>query len=69
MPKDRLAYLQSAVKQVLQDPAVIAEGERRQLYIDYRDPQQTQTLISILFDKLTPEKREQLKNVTLRKYH
>ncbi|HTK14054.1 MAG TPA: tripartite tricarboxylate transporter substrate-binding protein [Xanthobacteraceae bacterium] len=69
MPKDRLAYLQSAVKQVLQDPAVIAEGERRQLYVDYRDPQQTQMLISTLFDKLTPEKREQLKDVTLRKYH
>lgn len=68
MAPDRLAYLQDAVKQALQDPELIAEGERRQLYVDYRDPAQTRKLITDVFGAMTPEKREQLKEVSMRKY-
>jgi tripartite-type tricarboxylate transporter receptor subunit TctC len=68
LPPDRLAYLQNAVKQVMQDPAVIAETEKRQLYIDYRDPEQTGKLISEIFGSLTPEQRQQVKEVATKRF-
>jgi tripartite-type tricarboxylate transporter receptor subunit TctC len=66
MAPDRLAYHQDALKHVLTDPALIAEGERRPLYVDYRDPAQTQKLIAEVFGHMTTPKREQLKEVSLR---
>jgi tripartite-type tricarboxylate transporter receptor subunit TctC len=69
LPADRLAYLQDVVGQVLQDPGLIEEGERRQLYIDYRSPPQTAALIKTVYGSLTAERREKLKHITMQKYH
>jgi tripartite-type tricarboxylate transporter receptor subunit TctC len=65
---ERLAYLQNAVRNVMQDPELIAETEKRQLYIDYRDPEQTRTLIREIFGSLTPHERDQLKEVATKKF-
>jgi tripartite-type tricarboxylate transporter receptor subunit TctC len=68
VPADRLAYLQNAVKQVVSDPAVIAESERRQLDMEYRDPEQTRKLIDHIFGSLTPAQKEQVKEVATKKF-
>lgn len=68
LPADRLAFLQNAVKEVMQDPAIIAETEKRQLYIDYRNPEQTGKLISDIFGSLTPEQKQQVKEVATKKF-
>ena len=52
----------------MQDPAVTAETEKRQLYIDYRDPEQTRMLISQIFGSLTSEQKQQVKEVATKKY-
>jgi tripartite-type tricarboxylate transporter receptor subunit TctC len=41
MPADRLAFLQGAVKKMLADPGLIADGEKSQRYIDYVGPEET----------------------------
>jgi tripartite-type tricarboxylate transporter receptor subunit TctC len=42
LPHALLAYLQSAVKTALTDPALIAQGEKTKLFIGYVDPESTQ---------------------------
>lgn len=68
VPPDRLAYLQNAVKQVMQDPGVLAEAEKRQLYVDYRDPDQARQLIAEVFGSLTPEQKKQVKEIATKKF-
>lgn len=41
IPEDRLTYLQSAVKTALNDPTLIADGEKSQRYIGYIDAETT----------------------------
>jgi len=68
MPPDRLAPLQEAVKQVLNDPAIIAEGDKRQLYVDYRSPEQTRKLITEVVASVTPEEKARVKEIATKKY-
>lgn len=68
LPADRLSLLQDAVKQVLNDPAVLAEGDKRQLYVDYRTPEQTRKLIAEVVGSLTPEQKARVKEVATKKY-
>lgn len=62
---DRLAFLQSAVKKVLTDPAVIAEAEKGQRYIDYLDPEQTKKKVLSVVSSITPEQKRRAREIIL----
>jgi tripartite-type tricarboxylate transporter receptor subunit TctC len=66
MAPARLAFLQDAVKKVLTDPALIAEGQKSQRYIDYQDPETTRKKIEAAVSNLTPEQRAEIKQVVSR---
>jgi tripartite-type tricarboxylate transporter receptor subunit TctC len=66
VPAARLAFLQEAVKKVLTDPELIAEGQKSQRYIDYQDPETTKKKIDDAVGNLTPEQRAQIKQVLSR---
>lgn len=68
MPPDRLAHLRGAVRKVLTDPAVMAEGARTQRFIDYRDGETMQKLAVKILTSLPPERKAQVRDVVLRKY-
>lgn len=66
MAPARLAFLQDAVKKVLNDPELIAEGEKSQRYIDYQDPETTRKKINDAVANLTPQQRAEVKQVLSR---
>lgn len=66
LPPARLAFLQDAVKKVLTDPALMAEGEKSQRYVDYQDPETTRKKINDAVSNLTPDQRAQIKQVLSR---
>jgi len=68
MAKNRLAELQAAFKKVLTDPAVIAEGEKYQRYIDYVDPEKTRQMVHSVVASLTPAQKEQAIHIIIKKY-
>ena len=68
IPADRLAYLQSIVRKVLTDPALLAEGDRLERYIEYQDPETTKKRILGLLSEVNGERKERLKNVVMKKY-
>ena len=68
IPADRLAYLQNIVRKVLTDPALLAEGDRLERYIEYQDPEATKKRIMGLLAEVTGERKERLKTVVMKKY-
>jgi tripartite-type tricarboxylate transporter receptor subunit TctC len=69
VPKDRVDYLRAAVKKVLTDPKVIAEGEKSQRYIKYVDAKETEENALGVISKISPERKKLIQEVVLRKYH
>jgi tripartite-type tricarboxylate transporter receptor subunit TctC len=69
VPKDRLAYLRDAVKKVLTDPAVIAEGQKSQRYIKYVGAEETEKDALSLINEVAPDRKKLIQEVVLRKYH
>jgi len=67
MPAARLAYLQAAVKKVLTDPQVMAEGEKTQRYIDYQDPETTRKMAVAVVSSLNDDQRKKIKQVVEQK--
>ena len=63
LPAARLAYLQATVKKAISDPALIAEGERTQSYIDYIDAEPTREAALKVVELITPERRERVKGI------
>jgi tripartite-type tricarboxylate transporter receptor subunit TctC len=63
MSAGRLASLQTAVKQTLNEPALIAEGERSQRYIDYLDAATTRKNAQDVVSNITPEQRKRVQNI------
>jgi len=66
-PKDRLAFLQAAIKKVLTDKALIADGERTQRYVDFIGPEETKKIASSVGD-IPPDQRKRVIEVVLKKY-
>lgn len=60
LPKDRLAYLQEALRDVANDPKLIAEAQKFQRELDYRNPADTSTMIDHVINGVNPEKRKEL---------
>ncbi|HEY7386861.1 MAG TPA: tripartite tricarboxylate transporter substrate-binding protein [Beijerinckiaceae bacterium] len=63
LPPARLAYLQAAVKKALTDPALIAEGEKSQRYIDFVDAETTRKSTMKVVADVTPEQKERVKKI------
>ncbi len=63
MPAARLAYMQAAVKQALNDPALVAEGEKSQRYIDYLDAATTRKNAEDVVTNITPEQKKRVQNL------
>jgi tripartite-type tricarboxylate transporter receptor subunit TctC len=63
LPPARLAHLQAAMRKALTDPALIAEGEKSQRYIDFVDADTTRkSTLKVLAD-ITPEQKERVKRI------
>ena len=68
-PPERLAHLRAAIKKVLSDPEVIAEGAKSQRMIDFRDGETAHRTTVKLLTGLTPEQKSRVREVVLKKYY
>ena len=68
VPPDRLAYLQAKVKQVLTDPAIRAEGNRLERYIDFQSPEDTRARALSLINGMDADRKALLREVVMKKY-
>ena len=60
LPPARLAFLQEAVKKALNDPILVAEGEKTQRYIDFLDAEKTRKATLSAVTDLTPEQKKRI---------
>jgi tripartite-type tricarboxylate transporter receptor subunit TctC len=63
LPPGRLAALQAAVKETLNDPALVAEGEKSQRYIDYLDATSTRKSAQDVVTNISPEQRKRVQDI------
>ena len=68
IPPDRLAFLQEAFRKVLTDPAMRAEGDRLERYVDFEDGSVTKARALGVINGVTGDRKAQLKDVVMRKY-
>ena len=68
VPPDRLAYLQGVVRKVLTDPAIKAEGDRLERYMDYQSPEATRTRALGLINGMEADRKALLRDVVMKKY-
>jgi hypothetical protein len=62
IPPARLATLQAAVKETLHNPQLIAEGEKMERIIEYRDPVSThKNVVAVVGDVTSEQKARVLK--------
>jgi tripartite-type tricarboxylate transporter receptor subunit TctC len=66
MPKAKLAFMQAIVKKTLTDPAVVAEGEKTQRYIDYVEADATRKGVLRVITDLTPEQKKRVVDILLK---
>jgi tripartite-type tricarboxylate transporter receptor subunit TctC len=66
VPPARLSFLQEAVKKALTDPALVAEGEKSQRYIDFEDAETTRKRANAVVTELSPEQRSRVKTILSR---
>ncbi len=60
---ERLAYLRDGIKAALTDPALIAEGEKTQRYVDFIGAEDTRkATVSVVSDP-TPEQKKRMKEI------
>jgi tripartite-type tricarboxylate transporter receptor subunit TctC len=63
MPPGRLATLQAAIRETLNEPALVAEGERSQRYIDYLDAVVTRRNAQDVVTNISPEQRKRVQDI------
>jgi tripartite-type tricarboxylate transporter receptor subunit TctC len=63
LPAGRLVALQAVVKETLNEPALVAEGERSQRYIDYLDAGATRKNAQAVVTDITPEQRKRVQDI------
>src|ERR1700686_4086179 len=63
LPPGRLAALQAAVKQTLNAPTLVAEGENSQRYIDYLDAVATRRNAQAVVTDISPEQRRRVQDI------
>lgn len=67
-PADRLAFLRAAVKHVLTDPDVIAEGDKTGRIVEFREPEVARRKAASVLQDVTTEQKERIRDVALKKY-
>jgi hypothetical protein len=60
--------MRPAVSKVIQDENRLREAAQRKLYVDYKTPSETCTLISSIFSRATPALRASITEVATKKY-
>ena len=68
-PAERLAFLRAAIARVLTSPEVIAEGEKTQRYIDFRDGETAARIAQKVIGSTTAEQKARVREVVLKKYY
>jgi tripartite-type tricarboxylate transporter receptor subunit TctC len=68
MEADKLAYLQKVWKDILTDPAVIAEGKKTRRELDYATPQDVKKALNESLSSLTPAQLQMVNEVLFKKY-
>jgi tripartite-type tricarboxylate transporter receptor subunit TctC len=68
IPADRLAYLQKVWKEILTDPAIVAEGKKQSRELSYESPDAMKKIVNDLLDNLPADKLEQVREVLSKKY-
>jgi tripartite-type tricarboxylate transporter receptor subunit TctC len=63
LPSARLAFLQAAVKETLNEPALLAEGEKSQRYIDYLDAATTRKNARDVVSDITAQERKRVQDI------
>ena len=63
MPAERLAYLRNAVKTALTDPALVAEGEKTQRYMDFIDAEATRKATLSVVTDITPAQKKRVQEI------
>lgn len=66
MAPARLAFMQQAARDVLTDKEVVAEGEKRQRYIDFEDAETTRKRVLSVITDLTAEQRKRVVELLLK---
>jgi hypothetical protein len=61
-----MAYLQDAVKQALQNPQLIADGEKAERIIEYLDPVSTHKNAVAVVGSVTPEQKQRVLDIIAR---
>jgi tripartite-type tricarboxylate transporter receptor subunit TctC len=65
---DRLKYLQQVWKEILTDPALLAEAEKVQRPLSYEAPEKLNKTIKDILESLPPEKIKDINEVLQKKY-
>ena len=68
IPADRLAYLQKVWKDVLTDPALIAEGKKTHHEFDYQSPDKMKPIVRDLLETLPADQLEKVREVLVKKF-
>jgi tripartite-type tricarboxylate transporter receptor subunit TctC len=68
IPADRLAYLQKVWKDILTDPAVIAEGKKARHELGYETPEKMQAIARDLLEKLPDDRLDAVREVLVKKF-
>jgi tripartite-type tricarboxylate transporter receptor subunit TctC len=68
LPPERLAALQKAWREVLSDPALIAEGKKSTYTVEYESPDKLKPVIEELLERLPADKKKEVKEVILHKF-
>jgi tripartite-type tricarboxylate transporter receptor subunit TctC len=63
VPERRLAFLQAVARQVLNNPAIKAEGEKSQRYIDFVDAAQTRKNALTVVANVTPGQKKRVQGI------
>jgi tripartite-type tricarboxylate transporter receptor subunit TctC len=66
VPQDKLAFMQTAIRAILTDPAIIAEGKKSQRFISYKDPATVKKMIDTVLVSITPEQRKTAREVVMK---
>lgn len=64
----RLAFLRAAVKQVLTEPALMAEGKRTGRVLEFQEPAVALGKAQSVLEGITPQEKERIRHIALKKY-
>jgi tripartite-type tricarboxylate transporter receptor subunit TctC len=68
VPADRVAFLRQTMKEILTDPAVVAEGNKANLAINFMSGEELQKLITELASELNSNRLPEIRQVILKNY-